>query len=109
MGKTALALNIASNVAQRNDDVAVVIFSLEMPKDQLMTQNGLFPWISGNAKSSYGAFKSTSQEWADWNKAISEVGQFPIYIDDVPGINLLEIRARLRELERELAKAEGEK
>lgn len=93
MGKTAFALNIATNVALRSKKT-VAIFSLEMSREQLM--NRLF--------SAEGAIESrrlltgelSTEDWgkvADLSPRFSEA---PLFMDDTAGITVAEIKAKLR-------------
>lgn len=102
MGKTALALNFALNAAneQENKNDVVVIFSLEMPKDQLITRmiscQGHFDANRLRNKNKFTA--------ADWNRisaTAEQLKQKNIIIDDTPGLRVLELQTRLRKLARE--------
>ena len=95
MGKTALALNIALNVAKNNYGVAV--FSLEMSAGQLVTRllcvEGL---IAGDA-----VRKGTLSKEYDFPKLIEAcevLHQLPIFIDDTPGINITQLSSKARRL-----------
>lgn len=102
MGKTALALNFALNAAneQENKDDAVVIFSLEMPKDQLITRmiscQGHFDANRLRNKS-----KFTSADWNRISATAEKLKQKNIIIDDTPGLRVLELQTKLRKLARE--------
>ncbi|WP_375317549.1 replicative DNA helicase [Spiroplasma endosymbiont of Virgichneumon dumeticola] len=102
MGKTALALNFALNAAneQENKDDAVVIFSLEMPKDQLITRmiscQGHFDANRLRNKS-----KFTSADWNRISATAEQLKQKNIIIDDTPGLRVLELQTKLRKLARE--------
>ncbi len=95
MGKTAFALNLATNVSIKNDKT-VAIFNMEMPAEQLA--NRMFAaegQIEGYKLSSGNLLKS------DWNKldeAISRLSDSKIYIDDTPGMTISEIKAKCRRL-----------
>lgn len=95
MGKTAFALNLATNVSIKNDKT-VAIFNMEMPAEQLA--NRMFSaegQIEGYKLSSGNLLKS------DWNKldeAISRLSDSKIYIDDTPGMTISEIKAKCRRL-----------
>ena len=95
MGKTSFALNIATNVANRSDK-AVVIFSLEMSKEQLVSRV-----LSSEASISNSAFRTgdlTGQEWANLVAVAEHLSQKEIYIDDSSGITVPEMKARLRRI-----------
>ena len=88
-------LNIATNVANRSDK-AVVIFSLEMSKEQLVSRV-----LSSEASISNSAFRTgdlTGQEWANLVAVAEHLSQKEIYIDDSSGITVPEMKARLRRI-----------
>ena len=98
MGKTALALNMARNVAQINQK-AVLIFSLEMSKEQLV--NRMLSDISG-----VGGFKLETGNFDDSDfekisEAMNELSQLPIFIDDTPGMTIMEMRTKARRVAHE--------
>lgn len=97
MGKTALALNIAKNVAMNK--TPTLIFSLEMSKEQL-AQRLLSSESRVNA-SRINHATLTSGEWKAVINAVSWIGNSPLYIDDTAGQSLSEIRMRARRLVRE--------
>ncbi len=95
MGKTALALNIATNVAI-NSKKTVALFNLEMGSEQLaMRMLSSVGQITGN-KLKTGRLENS--DWKRINEAISRLADTKIYIDDTPGINISEIRAKCRRL-----------
>lgn len=94
MGKTAFALNIATNVAKRGKKVAV--FNLEMSKDQLVGRI-----LSSEAKIQSTALRTGSLAPADWNRLAEAAGHLSraqIFIDDSTGISPAEIKARVRRM-----------
>ena len=98
MGKTAFALNIATNAALRGN-VPVAIFSLEMSKDQLVNRI-----LCGEAMVDSNKVRTGKLEEDDWVKlagAIGPLSEAEIYIDDTPGISIMEIRAKCRKLKME--------
>jgi replicative DNA helicase len=96
MGKTSLAMNIAEHVAIY-ENKPVVIFSLEMGKDQLLLR--ILSSIScvPLSKLRDSRFLKT-EEWAELTGACEKVYDAPLYIDDTAGITPMEIRAKLRRL-----------
>ena len=95
MGKTAFALNIATNVANTTDK-AVAIFNLEMNAEQLvMRMFSSLGQIDGN-KIRTG--KLDNNDWAKLSEGISRIADSNIYIDDTPGISIGEIRSKCRRL-----------
>lgn len=94
MGKTAFALNIATNVAMNKQTVA--IFNLEMGAEQLATR-----MLSSVGQIEGHKLKTGRLEHTDWkrlNEAISRLGESKMYIDDTPGMTISEIRAKCRRL-----------
>ncbi len=97
-GKTAFMLNIAQNVAVR-DKKAVGIFSLEMSKEELVDR-----MLVGQADVDAWRLKTGKLSEEDFSKISDAMGQLaeaPIYIDDTPGINLVEMRSKARRLQME--------
>ena len=95
MGKTALALNIAQNAAVLEKAV-VAVFSLEMSKDQLVMR-----MLSSEARVDAHRFRTgylTRDEWGRLAEAIGTLSEARLFIDDTPGISVLEMRAKLRRL-----------
>lgn len=98
MGKSAFALNIATNAAlQANTGVA--IFSLEMSKEQMANRIlGSVSMVDGN---SIRTGRIADDDWIKLATASGELSQTGIYIDDTPGISVMEIRAKCRKLKME--------
>ena len=93
MGKTAFALNIATNVAARAKK-PVAIFSLEMSREQLVMRV-----LSSEASIQSQLLRTGSLSSSDWERlALSAqmLSSSPIYIDDTPGITVAEMKAKLR-------------
>jgi replicative DNA helicase len=93
MGKTALALNFARNVAAINKK-AVLLFSLEMGKEQLI--NRMLADASGvsSFKLDTGGFES--DDFAKISEAMAALSEEPIYIDDKPSLTIMELRTKAR-------------
>ncbi|HEY9854903.1 MAG TPA: replicative DNA helicase, partial [Stenomitos sp.] len=95
MGKTSFALNLAQNVAKIND-LPVIVFSLEMSKEQLAQR-----LICSEAKINAHRIKTGFLSETDWPKlteAIGVLASAPIYIDDTPAITVMEVRGKARRL-----------
>lgn len=95
MGKTALCLTLAQNAALRSDAV-VALFSLEMSKEQLVTR-----MLSSEGRIDAHRFRTGSLVSSEWERlagAIGTLSQAKIFIDDTPGISVLEMRAKCRRL-----------
>ena len=98
MGKSAFALNIATNAAVRAN-VPVVIFSLEMSKEQMVNRI-----LCSEAMVDSNKVRTGKLEEDDWTKLAGSIGPLSdaeIYIDDTPGISVMEIRAKCRKLKLE--------
>lgn len=98
MGKTAMALNIAQYAAVQKH-VPVAIFNLEMSKDQLVNRMLCSEVMVDSQKMRTGKLEDE-----DWNKiaqALAPLSEAPIYIDDTPGISVMDIRAKCRRLKLE--------
>lgn len=95
MGKTALCLTIAQNAAI--DEKAVVgFFSLEMSKEQLVMR-----MMASEAKVDASRFRRgilSREEWERLARAIGTLAEARMFIDDTPGISVLEMRAKARRL-----------
>ena len=95
MGKSAFALNIATNAAVRAN-VPVVIFSLEMSKEQMVNRI-----LCSESMVDSNKVRTGKLEEDDWTKLAGSIGPLSdaeIYIDDTPGISVAEIRAKCRKL-----------
>ena len=107
MGKTALALNIAQNVAIRGSREGepkkrVAFFSLEMSREQLV-QRMLCSEADVNAQRLRAGGNDRDTDNADlWNKlwvASDLLAGAEIFIDDTPGITIMEMRSKARRLQ----------
>jgi len=98
MGKTSLALNMATHAALKNN-IPVGIFSLEMSKDQLVQR--LICSQAGIDSHRLRTGFIEESEWAKIAQAIGELSEAPIYIDDTPGISVMELRTKARRLQAE--------
>jgi len=98
MGKTTIALNIASHVASK-EKIPVGIFSLEMSRDQLVDalltmEAGIDSWRlrTGNLH---------EEDFAKLNNAMGILSEAPLFIDDTPLVSIMDIRAKARRLQAE--------
>ena len=98
MGKSAFALNIATNAAI-NAKVPVIIFNLEMSKSQLVNRMLCSEAMVDSNKIRTG--KMDEEDWVKLATALGPLSEAPIYIDDTPGITVSEIRAKCRKLKLE--------
>jgi replicative DNA helicase len=98
MGKTSLALNMATHAAL-SGRTPVGVFSLEMSRDQLVQR-----LICSEAGIDSYRLRTGYIEEGEWGKiaqAIGELSEAPIYIDDTPGISVMELRTKARRLQAE--------
>lgn len=98
MGKTAFALNIATHAAMKGN-TPVALFSLEMSKEQLVNRI-----LCSESMVDSNKVRTGKLEEDDWTKLAGTIGplsEAEIYIDDTPGINIMEIRAKCRKLKLE--------
>ncbi|EOS62116.1 replicative DNA helicase [Firmicutes bacterium M10-2] len=99
MGKSALALNFASEVAKHNKDEAVAIFSLEMPTDSLMKR-----LLSAESEIQATKLRDASlenEEWSQLNQAGNRLSERKIFIDDTSSIKVSQIFSKCRKLKSE--------
>ena len=95
MGKSAFAINLATNVALKAKK-GVVIFSLEMSKEQIGNRI-----LCSEAMVDSNKLRTGMLEDDDWAKLAENLGRLsdaPIFIDDTAGISIMEIRAKARKL-----------
>ena len=98
MGKTAFALNIAQHAALKKGK-RVVIFSLEMSREQLgMRLLSMEARVDSN-KLRVGDL--SDEDWQSVNEAAQRIAQSDILIDDTPGIGVMEMRNKCRRIDQE--------
>lgn len=102
MGKSTLVTNMAQHVAL-HEKKPVAMFSLEMGVNEIMMRliSAQAPVLSDRLRN------ASTLEPNDWTRISRSLGMFagaPLFIDDTPGINVMEIRAKCRRLH---AKQEG--
>ena len=98
MGKTAFALNIAQQSAVKHGS-SVIIFSLEMSKEQLGQR-----LLAMQARVEMQKLKQGDLDRKDWDRitmALDELNSTNIVIDDTPGISIMEMRNKCRRLKAE--------
>lgn len=98
MGKTALALNFARNVAAINKK-AVLIFSLEMSKEQLV--NRMLSDASGVDSFKLETGNLADEDFAKISDAMSMLSEEQIFIDDKPSLTIMEMRTKARRIAHE--------
>lgn len=98
MGKTTFAINIAENVVMM-DKHPVLIFSMEMPADAIVTR-----MLSSLGRIELQRLRNGKLEEEDWprlNSAISLLADKKLLIDDTPALTPIEVRARSRRIAKE--------
>ncbi len=95
MGKTAFALNIANHVGLK-DKQPVLFFSLEMPATQLATRMLCIEAMIDSQKVRTGSI--SAEELKKLVQAAGRLEKAPIFIDDTPGLNIFDLRARARRI-----------
>jgi replicative DNA helicase len=95
MGKTALALNIASNISFQNN-IPVGIFSLEMTAEQLVHRIVCSESEVESSKIQTGSL--TSADYQEVVEAVHGIQKHTIVIDDQPGLKITDLRARARRM-----------
>jgi replicative DNA helicase len=98
MGKTTFAMNLVENAAMISD-LPVIVFSLEMPSEQLMMR-----MLSSLGRIDQTRMRSGQLLQEDWDKLMSAVKMLKdrkLFIDDTAGISPTEMRSRVRRIARE--------
>ena len=100
MGKTSFALNVAVNASHSrlgtDKNAGVAVFSLEMPKDQLVKR-----MLASEARVDSSRMRTGQIHRDDWQllaQAAGTLSDLPMFIDDTPGLTLMELRAKARRL-----------
>nr|WP_203818363.1 replicative DNA helicase [Actinoplanes ferrugineus] len=95
LGKSTASMDFARNAAIRNN-CASAIFSLEMSKIEMVMR-----LLSAEARVPLHVLRSgqlTDDDWAKLARRMGEISEAPIFVDDTPNMNLMEIRAKARRL-----------
>jgi len=116
MGKTSFVLNLGVNVAAPistpsvnpetglpvdllTPGAGVIVFSLEMPREQLATR-----MVCSEGRVDLGKVRKgflTPESWCRLTEAASFLGSLPFWIDDTPAIGLTEVRSKVRQVQAE--------
>lgn len=96
VGKTAMGLNVARSVAV-DYKIPVGIFSLEMSKEELtdrllVRQSEIDAWKLKTGK-------LEEEDFSRFSEAMGILADAPLFIDDTPGISILEMRTKARRLQ----------
>lgn len=95
MGKTALVLSMARNIAV-NADIPVAFFSLEMSSVQLITR--LISSETGLSSEKLRTGRLEKHEWEQLNVKVKSLENAPLFIDDTPSLSIFDLRAKARRL-----------
>ena len=95
MGKTALALNMATYAATTTDK-AVAIFNLEMPAEQLV--NRIISAQGGIDAYKLQTGQMQERDWKRYNEAMNQLAETNLFIEDNSGVTVAEIKAKCRRL-----------
>lgn len=98
MGKTAFALNVAQQAALKGK-ANVIVFSMEMSKEQLGER--LLAMESRIETTKLKTGDLNPKDWDDLNLACDTLSKANIFIDDTPGISIMEIKNKCRRLKAE--------
>lgn len=98
MGKTSLAMNIAESAAV-GSGLPVAVFSMEMPGQQLAMR--MLASLGRINAHRIRTGKLGADDWPRLTSAVGLLNEAPIYVDDSPALNPLEVRSRARKLFRE--------
>ncbi|MEW6243789.1 MAG: replicative DNA helicase [Bacillota bacterium] len=98
MGKTMLCLNIARNAAVLRG-VPVVIFSLEMSKEQMAQR--LLCMEAGVDSQRLRTGYLQEGDWGRLSRAFGQLSEAPVFIDDTPNLSVMEVRAKSRRIKAE--------
>lgn len=101
MGKTSLAMNMAENVAV-GSKLPVAVFSMEMPGQQLAMR--MLASLGRINAHKVRTGRLGADDWPRLTSAVGLLNEAPIFIDDTPALNPLELRSRARRLMRDHGK-----
>jgi replicative DNA helicase len=122
MGKTSFVLNLAVNIASPRNAAAdgeerdfeapaeqagygVLFCSLEMPREQLAAR-----LLASEARVDVSGIRSGRLQREDWSKltsAAANLSKLPLWIDDTPALTLLDLRAKIRRLQADIARGDA--
>lgn len=99
MGKTTFSMNMAENIATKNN-TPVAVFSMEMPGESLAMR-----MISSIGRIDAGRMRTgklAQEDWPKLNKAVNILSQAKVVIDDTPALMITELRARSRRMDKDI-------
>ena len=95
MGKTAFSLCLGTNIVT-NYNIPLIIFSLEMSRQQI-----IYRFLSTYSKINTNRLKSgkmSSKEWQVLSNSMKSISVLPIFIDDNPNLNLVDMKSKIRKI-----------
>jgi replicative DNA helicase len=98
MGKTSLALNIATHFAKNRPDCETVIFSLEMSNEQLAMRILSAESFVDSKKLMSGNIDTNGDDWIKLSDGMSKLSGLNIWVDDSAGITVSQMKAKIRRL-----------
>lgn len=98
MGKTTFSMNLVENALLLGNKCCVV-FSMEMPAEQLMMRS--LASIGGINQTRVRTGKLEEEDWPKLSAAVSKLKDKPLYIDDTPALTPTEVRSRLRKIHKD--------
>ncbi len=101
MGKTAFSLNIGEHVAIEQG-LPVAVFSMEMGGSQLAMR--MLCSVARLNQQRVRVGKINDDEWPQLVAAVQKMNEAPLFIDETPALNSMELRARARRLSRQYGK-----
>lgn len=96
VGKTSFALNIAANVCRNTADKEVVVFSLEMSKEQIVSRMLSAESLVENDHLMKGTISSS--DWEKLARGADRMSVMNLYLDDTAGVTVPQIKAKVRRL-----------
>lgn len=105
MGKTTFSMNLAENIALQENPVAV--FSMEMPGEQLVLR--MLSSVGRIDAERIRTGKLQQDDWPKLNKAVSQLSQTKVFIDDTPALRISDLRARARRIDKDIRDAQYKK
>jgi replicative DNA helicase len=98
MGKTTFAMNLVENAVMAVDK-PVIVFSMEMPAEQIIMR--MLSSIGRINQTKVRSGKLDDEDWPKLSAAISKLKDRPLFIDDTPALSPVEVRSRARRIVRE--------
>jgi replicative DNA helicase len=98
MGKTTFAMNLVEH-AVLSGTKPVIVFSMEMPAEQLIMR--LLSAIGRIDQTKVRSGRLDDEDWPKLSAAVSKLKDRPLFIDDTPALSPIEIRSRARRIARE--------